>query len=274
MLAVPELHARFADQLQQGSSETFLHHYTKLSTALEHILGRQELRLGRFADTNDPREYRRPRISMVGPRLDPEVSETVVRLARELLKETWSLVCLTMDAPSAGAPVTAWDRGWARSRMWAQYADDHRGVCLVFDRQELMRELRDQLLVEGAIMRGPVRYENTSALNAFVIDTRRVDPAHPRFAVIDQMMTHQKQLFLLKSKDWETEHEYRFLLRRDDRAPYFATVRASLRGVVLGDAVSEAYRPSVDALCHTLQIGAARIGWDNGTPYLRSLDRR
>lgn len=116
-----------------------------------------------------------------------------------------------------------------------------------------------------------MRYENSSALNAFVIDTNRVDPANPLTAVITQMWRHHENLLLLKAKDWETEYEYRFLLRREERGPFFATVRSSLRGLVLGDMVSDAYRPSVDALCETLQIGAARTTWDNGTPGLRDI---
>lgn len=75
---------------------------------------------------------------MAGRPLDRDVQEQVVRLAGEMLNETWSLACMTMDNPSATGPVSTWDRGWARSRMWAQYGESHRGVCLVFDRESMV----------------------------------------------------------------------------------------------------------------------------------------
>lgn len=271
MLTAAELDAQFFEQLQHASRDTFLHHYTKLATAVEHILAHQELRLGRFRDTNDPREYKKFNVRMAGRDLGHDVYEQVVRLADEMLKDTWGLACLTMDNPSATEPVNTWDRGWARSRMWAQYGENHGGVCLVFDRQEMVREVVDQLDAEGDAGHGPVRYENSAALNAFVIDANRVDPANPLIAVTNQMWAHHEELFLLKARDWETEYEYRFLLRRQEPSPFSATVRSSLRGLVLGDVVSEAYRPSIDALCETLQIGASRIVWNNGTPSLRDI---
>lgn len=271
MLAAAELHTRFFEHLQHASRETFLHHYTKLATALEHVLARQELRLGRFRDTNDPREYKTFNVRLAGRDLGRDVYEHVIRLGAEMLKDTWSLACLTMDNPSASEPVNTWDRGWARSRMWAQYGDNHGGVCLVFDREDMVREVIDQLDTEGDAEHGPVTYKNSAALNAFVIDANRVDPANPLIAVINQMWAHPEELFLLKARDWETEYEYRFLLRRQEPSPFSATVRSSLRGVVLGDAVSEAHRPSIDALCERLEIGAARIVWNNGTPGLRDM---
>ena len=106
-----------------------------------------------------------------------------------------------------------------------------------------------------------------------MVDANRVDPTYPLTAVINQMWAYRDQLFFRKARDWETEYEYRFLLRRQDPAPFCASVSSSLRGAVLGDGVSEAYRPSIDALCETLQIGAARIAWNNRTPYLRDLAR-
>lgn len=274
MLTASELHDEFFVGLQRASRDTFLHHYTRLSRAFEQILPRQELRLGPFRDTNDPREYKDFNIRMAGRAAHGlHVYDDVVRLAQELLKDTWSLTCLTTDNPDASDPVSTWDRGWARSRMWAQYAENHRGVCLVFDRAEMMNEVVAQLEAEGDAAHGPVRYEDSSALDAFVIDAAGVDPANPLIAVVNQMWGYRADLFFLKAEDWQTEYEYRFLLRREAPAPYYVTMSSSLRGVVLGDAVSDAYRPSLDALCETLQVGAAQIRWTNGTPGLRNLAR-
>ena len=135
-----------------------------------------------------------------------------------------------MDNPAAGDPVNVWDRGWARSRMWAQYADNHRGVCLVFDRDETIRDIVAQLDAEGDAANGSVTYEDSAAPDAFVVDANRVDPTYPLTAVINQMWAYRDQLFFRKARDWETEYEYRFLLRREDPAPFCASVSPDRAG--------------------------------------------
>jgi Protein of unknown function (DUF2971) len=55
-------------------------------------------------------------------------------------------------------------RGFHKPRMWTQYADQHRGVCLIFDRTKLAKAIENQLS-EGQIrMTGPVEYVNRSIL--------------------------------------------------------------------------------------------------------------
>ena len=39
-------------------------------------------------------------------------------------------------------PYNNLSKGWARSRMWAQYADNHKGVCLIFDKLCLEKEFK------------------------------------------------------------------------------------------------------------------------------------
>jgi Protein of unknown function (DUF2971) len=274
----PELHHAFFDALNAGTRTSFLHHYTSLDTALAYILPRQELRLNPFRNTNDPREYKDFSIRLAGIPVGTAVYEKVRRIAQGLLKDTWSLACLTMDNPQAGDHVSSWDRGWARSRMWAQYGHAHSGVCLVFDRGRMVEDVVAQLEAEGDAGHGPVAYLNSASLDAFVIDGSRIDPDNPLPAVINQLWGHRDTLLRQKLEDWETEYEYRFLLRREPEdggtpGPFLADVRSSLRGIVLGHAVSAGYLPSIDALCETLQIGAARVDWNNGTPSLRDLGR-
>jgi hypothetical protein len=44
------------------------------------------------------------------------------------------VLSLTRDAEDRGGRFPEFDRCWARPRMGEQYSDDHRGACLLFDR--------------------------------------------------------------------------------------------------------------------------------------------
>jgi hypothetical protein len=51
------------------------------------------------------------------------------------------LLSLTQGDNSRGTEVDVHFRcPWARARMWEQYADNHRGVCLVFDLRRCLRQ--------------------------------------------------------------------------------------------------------------------------------------
>src|SRR5581483_6101293 len=72
---------------------------------------------------------------------------------------------LTIDAEWA-ANVPEYDRrfgmGWARARMWEQYAENHTGVCLVFAKDAFKAVVLRQLQARSADARGSVvRYAKT-----------------------------------------------------------------------------------------------------------------
>jgi hypothetical protein len=47
------------------------------------------------------------------------------------------------DESAVGRGVNnIWGRGFSRPRMWQQYGDNYRGVCMIFDRAALQRALR------------------------------------------------------------------------------------------------------------------------------------
>ena len=76
-------------------ADRYLYHYTKAETALTHILPMNRLRLGRFENTNDPRETRHWHFSSHSPR-------SAVDLAKYDLDELSELVGGTFEIPDRG----------------------------------------------------------------------------------------------------------------------------------------------------------------------------
>jgi hypothetical protein len=115
-----------------GDPDCYPYHYTTLEASLGSILPTASLRLGLFLDTNDPRESKDWRFKHVlDGREDAEpldlktLNDEVARLAQRTCK----VLCLTRDDPEGcSTPPETFGRGFAHSRMWAQYAGSHSGV--------------------------------------------------------------------------------------------------------------------------------------------------
>src|SRR4051794_29020534 len=118
-----------------------LFHYTKRETALEHILPTGRLRFGTLPRTNDPREAVPTLFTVAGfVGDDDELTKRdpfdLIAEAGALLRDSVHLLCLTEDKPS-DVTYSRYGNGPRRARMWAQYADNHKGVCLCFDGDRL-----------------------------------------------------------------------------------------------------------------------------------------
>src|SRR4030067_3572463 len=119
-------------------------HYTSKETALEHILESQKIRLGGLGLTNDPRESKRWMVPNVvwGDELtkegEKEIAKSTLMIDQEvnrILKEEWRVLCTVChnypysDSYVGKKEYAHHEYGFSHSRMWAQYAKNHSGVC-------------------------------------------------------------------------------------------------------------------------------------------------
>jgi len=120
---------------------SFLYHYTTAQTAAYKILTAMMLRMGSFQALNDPREAKTwPfRIYFRSPKSNLRFQSTLFdEISTYITSKSLILYC-TRDDPT----VTEQDddrvlrSGCGHPRMWSQYADNHKGVCLVLDWKKL-----------------------------------------------------------------------------------------------------------------------------------------
>lgn len=253
--------------------EGLLAHYTKASTAFEHILP-GKLRLSPYRLMRDPAENKDiyPSMSWRADRpstlVIPEVI-TRIKAARDQMR----VLSLTRDAEDRGGSSSGFDCCWARPRMWEQYGDDHRGACLLFDQARLERAIRQQLPDEGARHLGNVEYGREASAEVF---RRQVDAdailedEDPARAVADHVHANRDAFFFLKSDDFATEYEYRVVLTAGDDGDDYAWIDYgdALVGVVLGERVPEWQRPGAIEACSTLEVKLGRMDWRYGRPHV------
>ena len=124
----------------------YLFHYTAYPSALNILLSHQ-LRLGSLEKMNDPLEFEdhhgQP-LMYQGERSEEEYEETVCdyEVAVSEKEKSVRFASFSMDRYPC---CNNFSKGWARSRMWAQYADNHKGVCLIFDKDKIIKTFKKRI---------------------------------------------------------------------------------------------------------------------------------
>lgn len=263
--------------------DTLLYHYTSLSSACK-ILESGSLRLSNLTNTNDPLEFLSPEnfgFSAWG-NIDWKKVFHELRLSGQKRRNYVRMLCFCKDlfcTPRDWKNEKNQDfsdnllfKGWARSRMWAQYADNHSGVCLVFDKEEFQKSFNAlankdiEILLDRSINYTNYLTELETSMENINSGRKTVDD-YSNFYLEDD-----KQKFLFqKCQDYRDENEYRFcLINRALKSPdeaMFVNYGASLKAVILGQRFSYILK-----LILSKEIEQFRIDWDFGRPDLISLN--
>ncbi|MEF3306259.1 DUF2971 domain-containing protein [Paenibacillus sp. GYB003] len=198
-----------------GDPNKYLYHYTTNETALEHILTSNELRFSPLIKTNDPKETKDWQFSYRIDSIDRNKElPDIAHLFKEELQRRCKVVCFTRDDPRkfVSGQSRILHRGYCRPRMWAQYANNHTGVCLVFDKSKLNDLIINQLGFLGELQQGAVRYKDTKVkMEVFSLDCSKIQQLGVEKFYKYHLRKHLKSLIFEKLVDWKSELEYRWL---------------------------------------------------------------
>ena len=148
-----------------SDTSEYIYHYTSVDTLLKYILPQKRLRFSPLENTNDPEERKWHVSCAVGEPGDDwsdicihdilnEISSGIARNAR--------IICFSQDDTGA---CGAWGglyytKGFARPRMWAQYGQNHTGVCLVFKRDNVVskfsKDFENEIHYAGNVSYEPI----------------------------------------------------------------------------------------------------------------------
>jgi len=257
-------------------SNSYVYHYTDADTALRHILKSRTLLLNSFSRTNDPKESKEwtmiPFTTQQNPGNDFIESKLPTEVASKL-KSSAYLSCFCSDLPGLTGDHTEdiLKRGLARPRMWAQYADKHRGFCLVFDKAVLVKKITEQL-PNGIAIHGRVSYIDRSWTNrldphAFRIEYDKLVKIGLDAYCILHMKHYAKELYFDKLNDWRDEHEWRVVALDPNNAPPLIRFEEALVGVVHGDSTSEENSRYAISLAPEKSIEHTGLKWQNHCPW-------
>jgi hypothetical protein len=261
-------------------------HYTSKETAMECILESGKIRLGRLGLTNDPRESKLwtvPSVAWgeeINKKSEREIFENALLVQQEvnrILKEEWRVLCTVChnDPCAYSYPgkkeYDHHEYGFSHSRMWAQYAGNHSGICLLFDGKILDENIHkhfESTKLSNPIFHGFVRYHYEASVR---ITPTYLDSEFQNEELVDRIRKTLRKYyelnFLYKSTEWKTEHEFRWLVHCSDHLDILIPIENAIKAVIVGTDFPKVYEASLIVLCEKLKIPAGRIRWDNGIPY-------
>jgi len=258
--------------------DKFLYHYTSAKTAIEYILKDKQLKLGRYINTNDPKETKTWQFSL-GTNEKRDLSgyslEEISEKFTQALKHRTNLACFSQDGTLTGDHTKdIYARGFGKSRMWAQYADNHKGVCIVLEKSAICKAVTDQFGNDRfRIYGGPVVYENhlitevNNPVHGFLIDADHLEKlGFDKYARL-HVETYHKSLFFEKVTDWSSENEFRVLVFGEREEELFLNINGTIAGVLFGtDCAEDDITRVVDA-CGADKTQFEQIVWKNCTPW-------
>lgn len=261
-----------------NNHEIYLYHYTKICTALEYILPDRQLKIGTFRKTNDPKESKDWKFNFGLGHLDPPIGETTEAgesISKEI-KSKAKVLCFSKDKNFVDVnPLDEiFSRGFAKPRMWAHYGDGHKGVCLVFNKNILFRQITFQFDDGNAdIYSGSVTYVNRSIAediyrSAYTINYPYFKKVGLEEYVHRHIYTHYPRLFFEKSLDWQDEDEFRWLIVNDSDEDLYLDYGNALEGIVFGEYTAEEDIGAVVKLSKEHGVRFEKMEWKNCTPWL------
>jgi hypothetical protein len=262
--------------------DKYLYHYTGADAAIKFILRDRTLRFSPYSDTNDPKERKGWLFDFgtnqnrdLGPYDQAEQSGWL----STAFKSKTLLACFTQDEKGlTGDHVRDIAlRGFCKPRMWAQYGDKHKGVCLVFLRERLQQLIDEQLTSSHLTAMGPVSYIDRSVMNdldeqQFTINVDVLEDVGRDTYFQRHLRTHFQRLFFEKMTDWRGENEWRWIVFSEAAEPLFLDFKNALVGVIFGDESTKEHREQIRQLNRGLGVDHRRLGWKNCSPWYDFLE--
>ena len=262
------------------SANQFVYHYTKASTALDHILKTRTLRFGNYKNTNDPKETKSWKFDL-GTNEECDLGKyNMSELSRWLsseLKHKTKLACFTMDSgPLTGNHINdIFKRGFCKPRMWDQYAENHSGVCLVFHHEKLSGLIRSTFETNYLVLSGPVKYIDRRVIRnlnnpddqQYTINIDYLEAVGRETYVGTHLSTHYQRLYFEKMTDWRDESEWRYVVFADSKDELYLDMKDSLSGIVFGENAQEIIIQSIMELTDSWGLKYMGLKWKNCSPW-------
>lgn len=262
-------------------SEDALFHYTRSDRALL-ILREGKLKLSLKGDMIDPNEFLP---ASLGFTRDVSSSSFDLNAGFRESDKVWGeikwiterqsrIVCfcsnkkpfITLPREDSLPDPSVSDLGWAKSRMWIQYGEEHKGCCLVFSQKALEQKafpdtqrwnepvwyrkgLKESQLPDiGAIRdRGASKYAHAYVVGAY------------------------HDLFFEKDIDFRDECEYRLVVIDPSSKFGYLDISDSIKGVIVGYRASRVQQAHIKSCCDQLSLWSGLASWVGGFPSLEFL---
>ncbi|WP_417612961.1 DUF2971 domain-containing protein [Owenweeksia hongkongensis] len=241
-----------------------IYHYTKLSTALEFILPAMTLRTNFLDQMNGPKENQKWTFGGVNVPYETLYSEldynsnsdkahfdSMYKFGEDVKSKIQATCFVYSDQY----------KGFENEMMWAQYSDNHRGVCLEIDTDLFLKE-NSQLDI---FKFQNVNYEPKE--NEWV----RWNKSLSKDENIEQYIKRNfESLLLSKSHYWEKEYEKRLLILANSYC--YLNIRESLTGIYYGLSTHYGYDTAIQQFIDPTKTKVYKVYFEDNK--LKRMERK
>ncbi len=239
-------------QKKYFNSDDALYHYTKSSTALEYILKYMKLRFSSLNEFRDPKEKFLHHSSGAMWDDGSDLGQVIANLNQEIIKYQAKvrIACFSTNTQFIGNLkvndfVEIFENnniiiqeenpfkpqpGYDKDRMWEVYAENSTGICLVFSKDKLLKQIENN---NYEFSNDYIHYSR-NYFEAIKSNDGNEDPA------IEAKKFWKSKLFK-KPFDYRDENEFRILIYDDKKDDVYIDIKNSLKAVIFGIELNEIY---------------------------------
>lgn len=158
--------------------------------------------------------------------------------------------------------------GYGHPRLWAQYGENHKGICLLFSKEKITKTINTKLT--------PYKNKWVQAIDYI---PQSVEKCKERITITPNetkdlyqfFINNYEQIFFTKMKDWESESESRAVVFpvEENNEDLYIPIEESIRGIIVGVDFPFTYNSIIDTYCNKYKISADHVQWDYGTVVLQ-----
>lgn len=252
-------------------TEDTIFHYTKTSTALEHILFNKRLRLSDRNNSNDPIENMTPSFSaglIAGNQKEVENIQNLTYADSCKIKDDIKArvqqakqVCFCMNDANDkykkmhNKPLEFC--GCMKPRMWEQYADNYNGVCLVFSKNKLLE------LLDDSYVHDKIEYVDYSILSYNHNRTDLNDLRSKGYELYKKICFEKiNKVMFRKHVDYSGENEYR-ICRFVENEIDEINIESALKGIVVSGNNSNYFKAKLKEYAKEYGVELIEVNWKN-----------
>jgi len=225
-------------------------HYTKLEIGLECILKSKQLRFTKYKDSKEPHESNKRNFALQSSIINNwnefwEKRDSFEKEINVIIQQKLRMTCFCRNLKNYPS--------YLHSRMWSQYADNHRGICLAFSKKALQKAVRKQFKSDfkknGIVKYYPhkdIRFDKMYKYQASTINYSDSDCDND--IIKKHLEINYKYLFFKKHRDYRDEAEYRFIVLDMDNKFKYLDISDCLVGIILGHSFPPIYLSIVESI--------------------------
>jgi len=240
------------------NSKNTVFHYTTAMTLFEHILPTNKIRMSMSKNTNDPYESNKYYFhgNFKNVELPGQNRANLLGLLNnqfDLIRRNFSkLLCLSKNTNKI--------EGYFKSRMWAQYGDNNKGVCLAFNKTNLINALKNEIEV---LNHKCITYVDIFNHEDYTFNISTKDLNNDPYQVAYKKFIEKLEIiFLKKLQDFKDEDEYRIIGFNKSEQDEDLEYKDSLIAIIVGDRFPDGLLPSLQFFCKNKNIPSFKCYWN------------